>query len=1065
MRNSRALLFALAWLLLASCPPSIAELTLDSVQPDKVYYAPGETISVQVVVGNPDAAAAAAELTIELVRDLDTLIPLTAATVQVAPGQTRTVTATRAAEPWLGIAARATLRRDGRILTTKSEYFTCARTVHQVWLPVQFTNVVGNLTEEQLDAYVAGIPDLYRKAYANGGEQFAWAPSDFDEMTPDVDRWWAGQAQYNTSKSALIRMHQAARSIGVRPITYGKAGGGGWVTYEFLRRHPEWTYYSEGMPAIGFFDAAFMDYLVALGPPRPNDTASVVPLLPEAMEQNGYPGAAWFAPFVKERCVWNDVWYDGSNDDVVRFAGREMGESAKMMIYDGVRFDGEFFCSRHQNLDGTWNGPPDYDADLADERMVQLMKQATWEVYPGFLFGYNTILNFRWNVKLDNAPRAFREKCKDDGLIAREELAFPGNVPWMEYARVVRHDSDLSRYYGGHSAVYPFLRNPGLLYCYILPYALRSHVMYQYSGPQAIYKFATRYAGFLWDEGIYTWPGAPQEVQVAATRDLWWQVFAAVRPRPGGGAYYLLHLINPPEDQTTLASMSELQQGKAPAGMLPAGPAQNVTVAWKRPVGFKRAFVADLDRFELEPVAAERQGNTLVLRLPEIAHWSLLILESEAPPPPVVWEATEEEAGLKLPTPEELGLTSASSSTAEWRQAFQMEDFYPNARVATQIFKEAEARGGAALYAPAGGDPYYMAVGTYWYPQIPGEYRVTYRLKVADNTLDQPVLTLVTEDNIPRLEGVGPLNTERREIKGTDFLRAGEYQDFSLIVKHPDIGFHAFGGVYSGKGDIWWDQTTVELIRPWTPEELAAYYAGLTPPADLQRPPGDELRVLLVRGVWNRMYQLDEAVARVAGAVPTTAYTSFGHQAQARVLGFDWTWESLYGQDVAVLANFQTRGFALGLERMLQQRVADGGGLVVLGGLYTLGQARAMQFGWPEMLPVELNMPFEIRKCETPVVLGQPDPALGLGAISWPRPAVVNYRHMVTPKPGAQVLLAGANGEPLLVGGEYGQGRVVVFTGTVLGDPPDGSVGFWDSPAWPEILAAAIKWAGVRARG
>ncbi len=353
MRALRCLLFGIVLLLPWLSTPSLAELTLDQVQPDKVYYTPGEAINVEVVVSNPDAAAATAQLAVELVRDLDTVVPLTVAAVTVEPGKTQTVAATRKAEAWLGIEARATLSRNGKVLASRSEYFTCARTVHQVWLPLQFSNVVGQLTEEQLDDYVNGIPEAYRKAHANGGEQFAWAPSDFDDMTPDTERWWAGQAQYNESKSALIRMHQAARTIGVRPITYGKAGGGGWITYEFLRRHPEWTSYSEGLPAMGFFDAAFMDYLVALGPPHSNDTASVVPLLPAEMEKNGYPGAGWYEPFVTQRCVWSDVWYDGGNDELIKFAGREMGESAKMMIYDGVRFDGEFYCSRHQNLDGT----------------------------------------------------------------------------------------------------------------------------------------------------------------------------------------------------------------------------------------------------------------------------------------------------------------------------------------------------------------------------------------------------------------------------------------------------------------------------------------------------------------------------------------------------------------------------------------------------------------------------------------------------------------------------------------------------------------------------------------
>lgn len=1074
MRSLGSLLTGLALLVLLAVP-CFAELTLTKVQPDKVYYLPGETITAEVVISNPDAAPASAQLTVELVRDLDAVLPLTAVTVSPEPGKSQTVTATAKAEPWLGIELRATLKRDGKLLAAQSEYFTCARTVHQVLLPLQFMNTTGNMTDKDMDAWIAGLPDAYRKAHANNGEQFAWAPSDFDDMTPDTDRWWAGQAQYNESKRALIGMHRAARALGVRPITYGKAGGGGWITFEFLRRHPEWTIYNDGAPTIGSYDAAFMDYCVALGPPHPNDTASVVPLLPTDMEKNGYPGAGWFAPFVKERCVWSDVWYDGANDEVVKFAGQEMGDSAKQMLFDGVRFDGEFACSRHQNLDGTWNAPPGYDADRADERMVQLMKQATWAVFPGFLFAYNTTLNFRWNVKLDNAPRAFREKCKDEGLIAREELAFPGNVPWLEYARVVRHDSDLSRYYGGHSSVYPIGRNPRYLYCYIIPFALRSHVMYQFSpqpeffqpgAPPDVFKFATRYAGFLWDDGVRTWNEAPQQLQVASTRELWWQMFASVRPRPGGGTYYLVHLINPPEDKTTLAADPKEMATKGwAASMVPAGPARNVTVAWKQPTGFKRAFVADLDRFQLEPVPAEKQGGTLVLHVPDVAHWSILILESDAPTPPAVWEATAGEAGLKLPTPEELGLAASAASSTTWRQVFQMEDFYPSGQTPTQIAKEPAAQGGGALYAPTGQNAGLMAVGTYFYPRIPGQYRVTYRLKIADNTLDKPVFSMYIDHSVGHpLPGVNPTGVGPVAIKGTDFKQPNVYRDFSVTLNHPDVGFHGFGGTYLGT-EMWWDSTTVELIRPWTEQELADYYQGLAPPEGLKRTGDQNLDVLLVRGAWNRMYHLDDALNRLGPVTVTNAYTKYNFQADTQFTGFDLTWESIFKQDVAVLANVETRGLGLGQVRMIQKRVQDGGGLVVLGGLMTLGQAYNMRYGWPELLPVELSMPNEIRKCPTPVVFAQPDKSLALGKITWPQPATVMYRHMVKPKPGATVLLAGNKGEPLLIGGQYGKGRVVVFTGTVLGDPPQGSVGFWQSPAWADILAAAIKWAGTGAKG
>lgn len=124
----------------------------------------------------------------------------------------------------------------------------------------------------------------------------------------------------------------------------------------------------------------------------------------------------------------------------------------------------------------------------------------------------------------------------------------------------------------------------------------------------------------------------------------------------------------------------------------------------------------------------------------------------------------------------------------------------------------------------------------------------------------------------------------------------------------------------------------------------------------------------------------------------------------------------------------------------------------------TLGQAGNMQRGWPEFLPVELNAPWEIRHCERPVVFARPRRSSPLAGIRWRGAPMVFYRHEVRVKPEATVLLAGKRGEPLLVGMEYGEGRVAVFTGTVLGQPTRRQTAFWDSPAWKEVLARAIAW-------
>jgi hypothetical protein len=133
-----------------------------------------------------------------------------------------------------------------------------------------------------------------------------------------------------------------------------------------------------------------------------------------------------------------------------------------------------------------------------------------------------------------------------------------------------------------------------------------------------------------------------------------------------------------------------------------------------------------------------------------------------------------------------------------------------------------------------------------------------------------------------------------------------------------------------------------------------------------------------------------------------------------------------------------------------------------MGRLTTLGPAENMTRGWPEKRPVELSGPYEVRKSTPPTVFAVPNKQLKVDVRKWNNPPQVLYRHMVKAKPNTTILLAGLNGEPLLVGGRYGKGKVVVFTGTVLGEAQENKLAFWESPAWPGLLAAVIKWSHQR---
>jgi uncharacterized membrane protein len=737
-----------------------------------------------------------------------------------------------------------------------------------------------------------------------------------------------------------------------------------------------------------------------------------------------------------------------------------------MFGFDGVRFDGEFFASRHRTLDGSFVVGKDFDGEAANARLVRRMKKACWRAKPGYLFGYNAATQITWSIGADNVPASFREKCRDDGLIANEALAFPGNVPWLDYARRVRREADIVRHYGGHHATYALNRNGDRLYNFIINFALRSHVMNWYQGPAIgnadLNRFATRFAALLWDRKLRTWADAEKHVAVNADRKIWWGPFAAARPASGRGTQFVLHLINPPEGKTTLSKQK-----------LPAAPARNVRVVVNGLKGFRRAVLATFPACDVQPAKLTQAGGTLRFALPDIPYWSVLVLEADVPTPKPRWEAPPAKPAVKTPTAEDLQLAPTARETPgkpSWRNVLEPENRGGGETTADRV-KDPDALNGGACHGKPGRPAGSMAY-TYAYPRIPGKYKATFRLKVADNTADRPVFVLHIAHwvNHP-IRSVPPLKNPTLTVKATDFKAPRTYQGFTIPFEYSDQGFLGVGCSYVG-GTVgthprgvegWWDRATLELVEPWSRERLLAHYAGFAPPKGLALRRDGALDVLVVRGLWNRHYRIDEALRKLPGKVKaTSAYTTYHPQHDTQLKGFTLDWEPLFTQDVVVLANIETRGLGLGQVRMIGEFVKQGGGVVVLGGLLTLGQNWNMERGWPEFLPIKLDMPWEIHRCSPAVTFARPAKDSPLGGAMWPQPPVVLYRHVVTAKAGAVVLLAGSRGDPLLVGADYGKGRVVVFTGTVLGQAAAGQVVFWDSPAWPCILARAISWSHRR---
>jgi len=117
-----------------------------------------------------------------------------------------------------------------------------------------------------------------------------------------------------------------------------------------------------------------------------------------------------------------------------------------------------------------------------------------------------------------------------------------------------------------------------------------------------------------------------------------------------------------------------------------------------------------------------------------------------------------------------------------------------------RLVDDPESESGRALFASPESDSYgYLLFGRQ--QVLPrGEYKVIFHIKTDDNTINEPVVILDING------GNGHLSTyELKEIKGTDFKKAGVYQDFVMYFEQKWPLFWEFRICYLDKAPIWAD--------------------------------------------------------------------------------------------------------------------------------------------------------------------------------------------------------------------------------------------------------------------
>ncbi|MBI2190570.1 MAG: hypothetical protein HYU36_01130 [Planctomycetes bacterium] len=265
--------------------------------------------------------------------------------------------------------------------------------------------------------------------------------------------------------------------------------------------------------------------------------------------------------------------------------------------------------------------------------------------------------------------------------------------------------------------------------------------------------------------------------------------------------------------------------------------------------------------------------------------------------------------------------------------------------------------------------------------------------------------------------------------------------------------------------------TAAPVFRQTPVRADAAPPEGVDRPADLKLRRNRILDVRLARGVFNWLLRLDEALGRAGGAQVSSGFIksySWG-DFPGKLTDTPWTYEDLHATDVVVLNNAGPAHLDGPSAYRLRDFVEQGGGLLVLGGYWTLSKGGFRESWLEDVLPVDLyagDPTEEIRREGMPHPEGQglvlkPGPRAppAVARLPWGATPSLRYRHQVRPKEKAEVwALAGEH--PVLLAGQFGRGRVLVWAGAVHGVFGPDETPFWEWHGWPALLAEGLSWLG-----
>jgi hypothetical protein len=1013
-------------------------VSVSSLKTDKILYRPAEKAAVSLRLRNTSKAAQKGNLSLTLTSGLNNRRDLVTRDIELAPG------ASYPLEEQVdltgleyGCEIRAALTWEGKTFAEKREFFQVADNFWRVGIgsasgPVQTAR-----------PEILMFPVESRALYANYFELFFWSPCDWSLHLAPAKLWWSGQACYPENEDNLIRTIELAHERGIRVAMYASCNPAGPFAWEIARKKPDW--FLNAQSKLPIIETSLVEQL-----DNWND--------PEFRKTNGTPSWVVLSP-------------DFRRLEVLRYGIDRIIESARKYKWDAVRYDG------HYTVRGF---------DEMSARNMRELKTRVWKELPVFQFSYNYGRAPEWR---DGVTHEMREAMAGGGGYLQEGIRnwrYTGEsyTNWTMYAtnelRIAKMIHSMGGYY---HCMWETENHPTPQAYYKFVYGLiagghpadyRGHVPLSPSWGA----FMTRWSSLLWNPNLKR--TSPENVDISDLRVQWKELMQeAVVGKDR--KLVVLHLVNPPVTDAIAKTAFPPPRGA-------------FTVTYHAPAGtkvvaarFVNPAAVPFDT-ELKPGTDPAVFQALV---PGLEHWAMVVLElsgafevpatpaafSEAPDPAQVERALKGRIGVRTIDPNKEDVLEAAPPATN---GIIFETNRGSSGIAAQTTEDKDADDGLAQVMSyekmkMGHGARFM--GRTWLTMLqPGKYRVRYRIKWTGDKPDQlwKAHLYVT---VPNQEG-GKEQNFATEIASPNCWDGDAAKDF-LPVPIPDAyrkmepaGAYAYYEVEAdvryptyisasaivdtsrdGEHRFYMDHIKIDTLEAYTDSKLEQWMASaksntgekvdevdalLNPPDDIppqpaaavaRRQPNGKtpLKVLEVRGVQARFYRVGEIVPS------DTVYDLPADAAR------------LFDYDAVVLANYDFAFTSWQQRRNLRDFVRDGGRLVILGGIATLGQGAMKNTYLEEMLPVTLKGDSEVVPCATPVLLGGKS-----GKPYDDRPALF-WLHNVTFLPKAEVM-AYAGAEPVAAFQAYGKGRVGVFAGTVLGEPAAGERAFWETESWTKLL-------------